>query len=96
MLNQNISNLISSSFTKLGILACALTVCSNSASAVTLSDSGVAMPGFSVSGAAGRSYDGPSYDFFKPFQGLTTNELLQMTAFTGQTGGSKLTVHLLA
>jgi hypothetical protein len=42
------------------------------------------------------SYDGPTYDAFKPFSGLTSNEIFAVNTFTGQSLGSQLEVFLLS
>lgn len=42
------------------------------------------------------SYDGPIYDAFKPFSGLTSDEIFAVNTFTGQPLGSQLEVFLLS
>ena len=85
-------NFKSAAVLSLGVALCGATA--STASATSLSDSTQIRPNFTVSQV--KSYDGPDFDYFKPFAQLTSAELLSITSFTGLAGGSTLTVHLLA
>lgn len=69
-----------------------------SASAVTLSEATSIRSGFQfpLGDPTSTSYDGPHYDAFAPFQGIFTSQVLSLSSFSGQVGGSTLEAFILS